>query len=303
MEKAMRTLALSLLSLSLPALARVSAAGDDPSLLGKDAPALQTRDFLQSDGRTAVADFKGEVLLVERFATWCGPCIGQMPHLSKLTEEYGKKGFHAISITDEPRETVLKFLTQLNVTPIAYTMGCGGGAEAYPASGIPKAFLVGVDGKVIWEGHPGELSDKLIEEELKKVKVTDEMRGAAADKTLAYAESLLSAKQTLRGVNVLERLAKEAKGTAAAKKAGERLSALQMDADLAKELSAQRQLDKIVGGLDMPKEKLKSKERVAKADQLADLAKKLKPDAPATAELAEQWVKVLKEDWTPPEGH
>lgn len=295
----MRTLTIALV---LGAVVGASAAfpADDPSLIGKDAPALQTQDFLQSDGRTSVADYKGEVLFVERFATWCGPCVGQMPHLSKLTEEYGSKGFHAISITDEPRDTVLKFLTQLNVTPIAYTMGCGGGAEAYPASGIPKGFLIGVDGKVIWEGHPGDLSNKLIEEELKKVKVTDEMRAAAAEKSLQYAESLITAKQTLRGANVLERIAKDYKGSAAAAKATDRLATLEKDAAVSKELAAQRSLDKLVGGLDMPKEKLKSKERVAKAAQIASLAKKIKDEAPGTAALADQWVRVLKEDWTSP---
>lgn len=45
-------------------------AGGDPSILGKDAPAISTSEFLQSDGRTQVADFKGEVLFIECFATW-----------------------------------------------------------------------------------------------------------------------------------------------------------------------------------------------------------------------------------------
>jgi hypothetical protein len=49
-------------------------AGDAPpaaaALVGKDAPAIDTKEFLQSDGRTQVADFKGEVLFIECFATW-----------------------------------------------------------------------------------------------------------------------------------------------------------------------------------------------------------------------------------------
>jgi hypothetical protein len=150
---------------------------------------------------------------------------------------------------------------------------------------------------VIWEGHPGDLTDKLIEDELKKVKVTDEMKAAAAERSLQYAESLITAKQTLRGANVLERIAKEYKGSASATKASERLAALEKDATLSKELAAQRSLDKLVGGLDMPKERLKSKERVAKAAQVAALAKKIKDEAPGTAQMADLWVRVLKEDW------
>jgi len=47
----------------------VFAAGD-ASILGQDAPAITTQDFLQCDGRTQIADYKGEVVFLECFATW-----------------------------------------------------------------------------------------------------------------------------------------------------------------------------------------------------------------------------------------
>lgn len=50
--------------------ASVVLAGSEASLLGKDAPAISTAEFLQSDGRTQIADFKGEVVFLECFATW-----------------------------------------------------------------------------------------------------------------------------------------------------------------------------------------------------------------------------------------
>jgi thiol-disulfide isomerase/thioredoxin len=285
--------------LALATIAGVSTAisRDGDSLVGQDAPAITTSDFLQSKGRTSVADFKGEVLMVECFATWCGPCVGMMPHLSKLTEEYGKKGFTVLSISKEPRETVLKFLTQLNNADVTYTMGCGGGTQSYPAPGIPKAFLIGVDGKVFWEGHPAALPTDLLEQELKKVKITPEMRATTAQASLAYAEKLISANEVLRATGVLAAIAKDHKGTEAAKQAEERSAAIAKDPKLSKELAAQKQIDKLVGGLELPKEKLKSKERVAKSEQLLSLAAKCASDAPASSEMAKSWAKVLKEDW------
>jgi len=67
----MRAIALALVlgAAALAATSGVFAAGD-ASLMGQDAPAIDTKEFIQSDGRTAVADFKGEVLFIECFATW-----------------------------------------------------------------------------------------------------------------------------------------------------------------------------------------------------------------------------------------
>src|SRR5438132_9191 len=127
-----------------------------------------------------------------------------MPHLTGLAEDYSKKGLNVIAITDESRDTVLKFLEQKNITPVGYTIGYGGGAQGYPtADGIPQAFLVGADGKVVWQGHPSECNGKMIEAELKNVKITDQMRAAKAEKALAYAEALVAKKDVLRAMGVL----------------------------------------------------------------------------------------------------
>lgn len=220
-----------------------------------------------------------------------------MPHLARMAEDYAKKGLTVLAITNESRETVLKYMAQLALVPIPYTIGVGGGSGNYPASGIPKAFLIGVDGKVIWEGSPGSLDTKKLEEELKKVKVTDEMKSARAEKAVAYANALIAKKDLLRGVTLLEKVQKDYGKTEAAKKAADAVAAIDKDEALKKELAAQRALDKAVGGLELPKEKLKDKERESKAKQLDDFAKKNKDTAPATADMATQWAKVMREDW------
>ena len=150
---------------------------------------------------------------------------------------------------------------------------------------------------MIWEGSPGSLDTKKLEEELKKVKVTDEMKSARAEKAVAYANALIAKKDLLRGVTLLEKVQKDYGKTEAAKKAADAVAAIDKDEALKKELAAQRALDKAVGGLELPKEKLKDKERESKAKQLDDFAKKNKDTAPATADMATQWAKVMREDW------
>ncbi len=118
-----------------------------------------------------------------------------------------------------------------------------------------------------------------------------------ANKALAHAESLLAKKLYLQGSELLARIPKEHKGTDAAKTAEERIAVLDKDEAAKKEIAAQKTLDRIVGGLEMPKEKLKGKEREAKAAQLQAFIKKNQVDAPGAAEVATVWQRVMAEDW------
>jgi len=180
---------------------------------------------------------------------------------------------------------------------MTYTIGVGGGNTLTNDKGtIPYSWLIAADGKVVWQGN-GTPSDKLIEEELKKVKITDEMKAARAAKALEYAEGLIGQKHLVRGLRILERVSKEHKGSEAAKKADERKAAIEKDEALKAELAAQKALDRMVTGLELPKEKLKGKQRESIAAQLEAFIKKNKETAPVSAELAETWVKVMQEKW------
>jgi hypothetical protein len=210
----------------------------------------------------------------------------------------GPKGLNVLAITHEPREQVLKYLAQSNPAPMTYAIGVGGGLTLTNDKGtIPYSWLIAADGTVVWQGN-GTPSEKLIEAELKKVKLTDEAKTARANKAIEYAESLIGQKHLVRAIKVLERVAKDVKGSAeAAKKAEERKAALERDESLKAELAAQKALDKMVTGLEMPKEKLKSKQRDSIAAQLEAFIKKNKETAPVAAEQAEMWVKVMQLKW------
>jgi len=211
-------------------------------------------------------------------------------------EEYGKKGLNVISITNESRETVLKYLAQKGVAPTDYQIGLGGGHGNYQARGIPASWLIGVDGKVLWQGHPGSLDKKEMEAELRKVKPTPESREAKAARAVEYADSLLAVKRYLMASEVLDRVSKEQKDTASGKKAAEKVKEMDADAAVKADLAAQKDLAKLVGGAEKPKEKFKSKEREGAAVRLESFIKKNEGKAGAV-ELAQMWAKVMTEDW------
>jgi serine/threonine protein kinase/thiol-disulfide isomerase/thioredoxin len=122
--------------------------------VGAPAPEVTAKEWINSATAPRLAELRDKVVLVEFWATWCGPCVKGIPHLNRLHEQYGPKGLHILSFTDQSRKGIEPFLRQ---TPIRYTIGAGSDLAAeYGVTAIPQAFLIGKDGKVLWRGSPSD---------------------------------------------------------------------------------------------------------------------------------------------------
>jgi peroxiredoxin len=102
------------------------------------------------DGQTVrLADFDGKVLLIDFWATWCGPCRKQIPHLKSLYTELGPLGFEILGVAVGDREdSVRRFVEQI---AIDYTTCMGTNqivTDFGNFSSIPTAFLVDRDGNI-----------------------------------------------------------------------------------------------------------------------------------------------------------
>ena len=98
---------------TMASAASVSADDKDMLTIGSTAPSIDIEHWMSDgDGKFKhIKDFeKGKVYVVEFWATWCGPCIASMPHISKLQDDYAKRGVTVISVSDEDVETVQEFL-------------------------------------------------------------------------------------------------------------------------------------------------------------------------------------------------
>ena len=131
-------------------------------------------------------DFKGKVVMLDFWATWCGPCIGELPGLTKAYAKYHPKGFEILGISlDQPNqlEKVQAFLKDKNMPWAQVYDGKFWQAEVaqmYSVNSIPRAFLV--------NGSTGEI-----------IATTEKLRGEELEKTLERALSTGSAAEKDKG--------------------------------------------------------------------------------------------------------
>ena len=114
-------------------------------------------EALKLDGtKIDIRDFRGKVVLIDYWATWCGPCIASFPLVEKLYDEYHDQGFEVIAYSiDEDLDTLRDYEKKHShpwiSTSQQLTLDKGGRefSDYYGITGIPSYMLIGRDGKVI----------------------------------------------------------------------------------------------------------------------------------------------------------
>lgn len=99
----------------------------------------------------SIADYKGEVVLINLWATWCGPCVIEMPSIQRLYDRYREAGFKVIAVAvDDPgnEQRILDFVADHGLTFEILHEGTGKIESAFQTQGIPATFLVGRDGRI-----------------------------------------------------------------------------------------------------------------------------------------------------------
>jgi peroxiredoxin len=96
-----------------------------------------------------LSDYRGKVVLINFWATWCAPCRDEMPSIQELSDKLKGKPFVVLAINlDEPESRVRKFLTQMKVDfPILLDPGREV-ARQWDARILPASFIIGPDGRI-----------------------------------------------------------------------------------------------------------------------------------------------------------
>ena len=132
---------------------------------GDTAPPLSIEKLVQAP-QNAVASwdaFKGKVVVVEFWATWCGPCVQQIPHMNELVDKFQGKPVQFLSVTDEDEATVQAFLKKRPMKAWIALDTDQSMYDAYQVFSIPYLALVDAKGQVAAILHPAELTAARIE--------------------------------------------------------------------------------------------------------------------------------------------
>jgi len=133
---------------SLAALLGAAACGR-PGPKG-DVPEFGVEALLQAPRASlgSIKDLRGQSLVIEFWATWCGPCRQMIPHMNAMADSFRGRPVRFLSITDEPRETVEPFLKE---HPMRAWIGLNPSRSAFAAfriTGVPELYVVDPYGRI-----------------------------------------------------------------------------------------------------------------------------------------------------------
>jgi peroxiredoxin len=121
-----------------------------PVAVGAQAPDFKAK-VLGADRYKTMADYKGQVMLLNVWATWCEPCKQELPSLEKLYQEYGPKGLKLVAVSIDD------FVTEDSIRTFAKTYGITFEVlhdsthaieRVYQTTGYPETFIIGPEGTI-----------------------------------------------------------------------------------------------------------------------------------------------------------
>lgn len=152
------------ISLTLALIIWATFSFSQKQLLNKTYPRLEFPTLLQSPLKDATAqNFDNKVVVLEYWATWCSPCLANVPHINEVINHYkNDTSVVFISITDQKKDLISKFLAKRNLKGWVACDAQRGMHKAYGVSGIPHTFVINQLGVVVYDGRPEQLDTTML---------------------------------------------------------------------------------------------------------------------------------------------
>ena len=107
------------------------------------------------NGKVHLENFKGKVVYLDFWASWCVPCKKSFPWMNEMKQSYAAQGFEIVAVNlDKDRKLADEFLKEMDVNFKVAFDEAGKSASEYKLRGMPSSYLIGRDGKV-YASHIG----------------------------------------------------------------------------------------------------------------------------------------------------
>jgi thiol-disulfide isomerase/thioredoxin len=125
--------------------------GERPAGARDDSPRVVGKNL--NGDYVALEDFRGDVVLLNVWATWCKPCRAELPELQHLHAEYAGKGFTVLGVSvdsERSRDDVSAMVSQYGIRYPVLLDPASRSVPVLEVTGYPTSFLISRDGRVVW---------------------------------------------------------------------------------------------------------------------------------------------------------
>ncbi len=139
-------------------LAEHGAPGAEGMIALKIGQALPDLVFKTLEGKSVrLSDLKSKIVLINFWATWCGPCVKEMPSLQRLSSQYASQGLTVVGVNldEDPLNVLTPFLTKHEIKFQSFVDPAGALANRFAVSGLPLTLVLDGNRKLLLE-HLGD---------------------------------------------------------------------------------------------------------------------------------------------------
>ena len=140
---------------------------EDSSIFGSDSPligkTLKATLEMLDNRKVKLESLKGQIVVLDFWATWCGPCVKSLPDIKKVTDGYPESSVTLITVNQNESKAKIKSFLETRKLDLKVAMDKGKLSEAFNVEAIPQTVIIDADGKIqfVKVGATNDMEKKL----------------------------------------------------------------------------------------------------------------------------------------------